>query len=181
MSLGLAQFQASFAQALFAPADIDSPVAALSAQPAFAVYRNTVMKACIDALEANYPAVARLVGSEWFRAAAALYVAARPPNDARMLRYGDGFPDFLRVSAGLCRQGSPDDFSVFDEKRLALRDSEHDGRHAECLDHFSIVVGDEGEGEAMLRFEFLLILRGVVADSQDCNSEAIEIGDAIAQ
>ena len=62
----LAQFQASFADALFAPAANNSPVAALSAQPAFAVYRNTVMKACIDALEANYPAVARLVGSEQF-------------------------------------------------------------------------------------------------------------------
>ena len=102
MSLDLAQFQASFAQALFAPADMESPLAALSAQPAFAVYRNTVMKACIDALEANYPAVARLVGSEWFRGAAALYVVAQPPQDARMLGYGDGFAHFLQHFEPAC-------------------------------------------------------------------------------
>ena len=64
---------------------------------------------------------------------------------------------------------------------MALGDSEHNRRHAEGLDYFPVVIGDEGEGEAILRLEFLLILRGVVADSQDCNSEAIEIGDAVAQ
>ena len=76
MSTPLAQFQDAFAEALFAPQDIADPVMRqLAAQPAFAVYRNTVMKGCIDALEANFPVVARLVGSEWFRAAAALHVA----------------------------------------------------------------------------------------------------------
>jgi hypothetical protein len=97
MSLDLARFQCAFADALFAPADPHGPVAALTAQPAFAVYRNTVMKACIDALEANFAAVARLVGSDWFRAAAALYVAAQPPADARLLRYGGSFPEFLEA------------------------------------------------------------------------------------
>lgn len=93
----LGQFQQAFAQALFAPGPNDnSTVQALTAQPAFAVYRNTVMKACIDALQANFPAVARLVGSDWFRAAAALYVAQSPPSDARLLHYGHGFANFLR-------------------------------------------------------------------------------------
>ncbi|MEP6723937.1 MAG: DNA-binding domain-containing protein [Variovorax sp.] len=89
--MNLAAFQSDFAAALFAP---DAP-AGLAAQPAFAVYRNTVMKGCVDALEANYPSVARLVGREWFCAAAALHVAAQPPHDGRMLRYGEGFADFL--------------------------------------------------------------------------------------
>jgi hypothetical protein len=31
-------------------------------QPGFAVYRNTVLKGCIDALQANYPTVHALVG-----------------------------------------------------------------------------------------------------------------------
>jgi hypothetical protein len=97
MSTGLGAFQSAFAAALFTPADPRGPLAALTAQPAFAVYRNTVMKACVDALEANFPSVARLVGGDWFRAAAALYVAARPPNDARMLEYGGGFADFLQA------------------------------------------------------------------------------------
>ncbi|MBT2321112.1 putative DNA-binding domain-containing protein [Variovorax paradoxus] len=97
MSTPLARFQDAFAAALFAPEDIADPVVReLVAQPAFAVYRNTVMKGCIDALEANFPAVARLVGSEWFRAAAALHVAAEAPRDGRLLNYGSGFPDFLQ-------------------------------------------------------------------------------------
>jgi hypothetical protein len=90
-------FQDAFAQALFAPEAVTDPaVRRLAAQPAFAVYRNTVMKGCIDALEANFPAVARLVGSEWFRAAAALHVAQSPPRDGRLLHYGDGFAGFLQ-------------------------------------------------------------------------------------
>jgi Putative DNA-binding domain len=96
MTQQLASFQSAFAQALFTPAgDASGPLADLRSQPAFAVYRNTVMKGCIDALEANFPSVARLVGSEWFRAAGALYIAAHPPHDTRLLRYGDAFPQFL--------------------------------------------------------------------------------------
>jgi len=97
-TLPLAQFQSAFADALLAPADAaaDSPLADLLAQPAFAVYRNTVAKGCVDALEANFPSVARLVGREWFRAAAALHVIESPPRDARLLFYGAQFPQFLR-------------------------------------------------------------------------------------
>ena len=90
-------FQAAFAQALFDPdAATDPAVRQLIGQPAFAVYRNTVMKGCLDALEANFPAVARLVGSDWFRAAAALHAAASPPRDGRLLHYGEDFADFLQ-------------------------------------------------------------------------------------
>lgn len=92
----LARFQDAFARALLAPeAAPEAEVAALAARPAFAVYRNTVMKGWIDALRANFPAVARIVGEEWFRAAAAIYVRATPPADPTLLRFGASFPDFL--------------------------------------------------------------------------------------
>ena len=94
----LARFQDAFALALLTPepaAAIPSEVAALTTQPAFAVYRNTVMKGCIDALQANYPAVARLVGEEWFRAAAAVHVRETLPADPTLLHYGSAFADFL--------------------------------------------------------------------------------------
>ena len=92
----LARFQDAFAQALLAPESAAaSEVAALTAQPAFAVYRNTVMKGCIDALQANYPAVTRLVGEEWFRAAAAIHVREALPTDPTLLNYGAAFADFL--------------------------------------------------------------------------------------
>jgi len=95
----LAAFQDAFAQALLTP-EADggrgSPVAALLAQPGFAIYRNTVLKGCIDALAANYPAVARLVGEEWFRAAAAVFAREQLPAQPVLLDYGEGFADFLR-------------------------------------------------------------------------------------
>lgn len=95
----LGQFQDAFARALLAPADLAPTcapeVARLVAQPAFAVYRNTVMKGCIDALQANYPSVARLVGEEWFRAAAAVFARAHLPRHPTLASYGEGFADFL--------------------------------------------------------------------------------------
>lgn len=87
MSQALAAFQDGFAQALLAP-QVEMPAA-------FNVYRNTVMKGCIDALQANFPAVARLVGAEWFRAAAAQFVRAHPPRTPMLALYGEGFQDFL--------------------------------------------------------------------------------------
>jgi hypothetical protein len=87
--LMLAAFQDRFVRTLLEPE--------LPAPPAFAVYRNTVIKGCIDALQANYPAVARLVGDEWFRAAAAIYVRANPPRAPMLVEYGERFPVFLET------------------------------------------------------------------------------------
>jgi len=53
------------------------------------------MQGCIDALQANYPAVARLVGVEWFRAAAAVFARQCPPRRPSLIDYGDGFAEFL--------------------------------------------------------------------------------------
>jgi len=91
-------FQPAFARALLADIPPSGPLQDVFAQPAFAVYRNTVLKGCIDALEANFPTVARLVGSDWFRSAALAYVRARPPRDSRLLAYGDAdFGDFVQA------------------------------------------------------------------------------------
>ena len=92
----LAHFQDGFARALLDTATPPrSDIAALAAQPAFAVYRNTVMKGCIDALQANYPAITRLVGEEWMRAAAAVYARDALPALPMLLHYGADFADFL--------------------------------------------------------------------------------------
>jgi hypothetical protein len=91
----LTQFQDAFADALFGAVPRDDRVARLLDQAGFQVYRNTVFKGCIDALQANFPAVVRLVGEEWFRASAAVYVQASPPVDARLVNYGVDFAGFL--------------------------------------------------------------------------------------
>ncbi|RAR68079.1 putative DNA-binding protein [Paraburkholderia unamae] len=95
MTSSLARFQDAFVAALDGGAPLDARVAALAAQPGFAVYRNTVFKGCVDALAANFPAVARLVGKAWFDAAAMEYARHTPPEDARLLMYGATFPAFL--------------------------------------------------------------------------------------
>lgn len=95
MTQSLAAFQDAFAQALQLEPAGASTLTALATQPGFSVYRNTVMKGCIDALAANYPAVARLVGDECFRAAAAVFVQAHPPKRPMLVDYGEDFPIFL--------------------------------------------------------------------------------------
>lgn len=93
----LAEFQDAFAQALVAedPRSAAPELVHLVAQPGFVVYRNTVLKGCIDALQANFPAVARLVGDDWFRAAAAVYARRELPTVPTLLTYGRTFPAFL--------------------------------------------------------------------------------------
>jgi len=95
MNGDLARFQQDFLHALYHPDDAPPGIAALAAQPGFAVYRNTVIKGCVDALQANFPAVARLTGQDWFRAAAARYARRAPPTAVALLDYGEDFADFL--------------------------------------------------------------------------------------
>ncbi len=64
-------------------------------QPGFTVYRNTVMKGCVDALLALYPAVRRLAGDDWTRAVATDFVRATPPARGELQCYGEKFPAFI--------------------------------------------------------------------------------------
>ncbi|MFL6719025.1 MAG: DNA-binding domain-containing protein, partial [Burkholderiaceae bacterium] len=57
----LAEFQDGFSQMLQGTGPLP---------PGLAVYRNTVVKGWVDALQANYPAACRLVGEPFFRQAA---------------------------------------------------------------------------------------------------------------
>jgi hypothetical protein len=61
----------------------------------FAVYRNNVVVGLIDALQANFPAVVRIVGADCFRAMARAFIAGQPPVSPILLDYGAAFPDFV--------------------------------------------------------------------------------------
>ena len=96
--MDLAAYQDAFAAALLADGAEASPspvVERLRRQPGFAVYRNTVLKGCIDALQANFPTVERLVGEEWLRAAAGVFARGQLPSQPSLLLYGEAFPSFL--------------------------------------------------------------------------------------
>jgi hypothetical protein len=60
----------------------------------FGVYRNNVFSSLVSVLSARYPAVKVLLGEEFFRAMAAAFIRAHPPESPVMLEYGAKFPDF---------------------------------------------------------------------------------------
>ena len=61
----------------------------------FAVYRNNVVIGLTETLKDAFPAVHRIVGTEFFQAMARAYVVLEPPRSPILLDYGAGFPDFI--------------------------------------------------------------------------------------
>ena len=90
----LASFQSGFAEAVVDPA----VTGALAAQPGFAVYRNTPLKAGVDALIANYPTIDTILGNEAFGAVGLIYARQFRPVSPILCDYGAGFADFLAAS-----------------------------------------------------------------------------------
>ena len=90
----------TFSKALLAP-DQSCPDGLFSsngADPAsrFAVYRNNVHSSLINALATAYPVTLQLVGDEFFRAMASLYVQAHPPTSPIINEYGSTFAAFIQ-------------------------------------------------------------------------------------
>lgn len=95
----LTERQREFAEAVLdperaVPCGLVGPDGAPSARR-FSVYRNNVVAGLVDALQAAFPAVSRIVGQDFFRAMARIYVAREPSDSPIMLGYGRGFPDFI--------------------------------------------------------------------------------------
>ena len=59
------------------------------------IYRNTFRSTLTRTLRMVYPAVDRLVGTDFFDRAAEAFVAAHPPESGDLNEYGEGFADFL--------------------------------------------------------------------------------------
>ena len=90
--------QTDFTAALL-NADLATPAGMVDYQgrPAgkrFDVYRNNVVVSLIDAMETAFPAIHKLVGDEFFKAMAGIYVRAHPPTTPMMMFYGEAFPEF---------------------------------------------------------------------------------------
>lgn len=63
---------------------------------AFAVYRNTWLKGLLDALAANYPTVAMILGADAFAAVALAFARAHPARTPVLALYGAEFPEFVQ-------------------------------------------------------------------------------------
>lgn len=91
-------------QAAFARALLDPQLACPSglktwngSDPAlrFAVYRNNVVVSLVDALAQSFPITQALVGEEFFRAMARVYLQAAPPRCRVLAWVGEGLPGFI--------------------------------------------------------------------------------------
>ena len=61
----------------------------------FSIYRNNVHVSLVEALMGTFPVVHRLVGDEFFRGMARIYVGRELPSTPVLIQYGDSFPAFI--------------------------------------------------------------------------------------
>ena len=87
--LPLDRFQAEFAAAL--------QTRRTPAERGLVVYRNNVYAGLADTLGEAYPAVRRLVGEDFFRALASIYLDRHLPDSASLTLFGARFPDFIET------------------------------------------------------------------------------------
>lgn len=99
MKTGAIQREGGFAEAVLDTASAVPPalIGRSGGSPArrFGVYRNNVYAGLISVLAGRFPATAKLVGEEFFRAMAREYVETAPPASALLLAYGAGFAGFI--------------------------------------------------------------------------------------
>src|SRR3974390_2460293 len=69
---------------------------ALAPADRLSIYRNTSRTALTNALRLNFPAVQRLVGEDFFAAAAETFITREPPQTAGLDLSGESLPEFLQ-------------------------------------------------------------------------------------
>lgn len=63
-------------------------------------YQETILLTVLRALELSFPSVVLLTGPDEFKRIARGYFRVHPPRSALMCRYGEDFPDHLRLHTG---------------------------------------------------------------------------------
>lgn len=71
----------------------------------FNVYRNNVAVSLVEAVTDSFPATVQLLGEDYFKAVARVFVTNHPPRSPVLLWYGSDFADFLRSFPPLAAYG----------------------------------------------------------------------------
>ncbi len=66
-----------------------------STERRLSVYHANTLNSLTDVLSAAYPVVQRIVGDRFFYGLAKAFIAAHPPRQPALFRYGDALPEFL--------------------------------------------------------------------------------------
>lgn len=130
--------QSDFANAIFdaglsVPDGLINPDGAPAAKR-FSVYRNNVAVSLSEALEVTFPVIRTLVGDEFFKAMAGVFLRQHAPNCPVLMYYGaempaflEGFqpvehlgylPDVARIELALCRSYHAADTSPIEPQAL---------------------------------------------------------------
>lgn len=88
----------------------------------FSVYRNNVAVSLTEALEVAFPVVRKIVGDEFFRAMAGVYLRAHQPSSPVLSRYGAEMPGFLESFAPVAHLGYLPDVARLE---IAMRGAYH--------------------------------------------------------
>lgn len=90
----------------------------------FSVYRNNVVHSLSEAMLTGFPVLAKLLGDEFFREMAKVYLRIHPPTSQLMMHYGAALPGFLESFPGTLHLKYLPDVARLE---LALRRAYHAG------------------------------------------------------
>jgi hypothetical protein len=96
MSTYDSQCESSLAAALCESGSPVPDVLAEAGASRFSVYRNNIAVRLVEVMEARFQAVRSAVGTEFFAAAARIFIKQYPPRTRILAFYGEEFPEFLR-------------------------------------------------------------------------------------
>jgi len=115
----------------------------------FDVYRNNVAVGLTEALETGFPVLRKLVGAEFFRAMAGVFLRRYPPRSPLMMQYGAEMPEFLAGFAPVAHLPYLPDISLVE---LALRQAYHAADAAPLDPGALAAISEDGLSGLRLRF-----------------------------